>query len=84
MEEYAVEDFSLGDKVNGDKIIFKSVETMEKAYRDIDVGKDIYILKDGLVTKLLHQMISSKIYDGSIVISARKKGAKIIEDQGGQ
>ena len=72
MGEYEVEDFLLGDKTEGDKIIFKSVDDMENAYKDIDNGNDIYIVKDGIVTKLLHQMISSKIYDGSISLRARK------------
>lgn len=76
MGEYSVVDFSLGDKVNGDKIIFKSVDDMEQAYKDIDNGNDIYIVKDGIVTKLLHQMINGKIYDGSIRIGAKKKGVE--------
>jgi len=72
MVEYEVEDFSLGDKVKGDNIVFKSMGDMEQAYKDIDNGNDIYIVKDGVVTKLLHQMINTKIYDGSIRLSARK------------
>ena len=72
METYKVLEFSLGSKIQGDKIIFSSIEDMEAAYKNIDNGKDIYIEKDGVITKLLHQMISAKIYDGSITLSARK------------
>jgi hypothetical protein len=75
---YEVEEFSMGSKHDADKIIFKSVDDMEQAYQDIDNGKDIYVVKDGLVTKFLHQMINAKIYDGTIQLSARKqKGEKV-------
>ena len=68
---YKVEEITIGEKDIADKIIFKSIDDMESAYKDIDNGKDIYALKDGLITKLLHQMISTKIYEGSIQICAR-------------
>lgn len=72
MEAYEVEDFSLGDKTEGDRIVFKSLKDMEQAYKDIDNGNDIYVkTDDGLITKLLNQMLSTKIYDGSIKLSAR-------------
>ncbi|MFH1454202.1 MAG: hypothetical protein ABIH00_09555 [Armatimonadota bacterium] len=69
---YEVEEFSLGDKLKTDKIVFKTLEDLEQAYGDIDNGRSIYVSKDGLITKLLHQMISSKIYEGSILLSARE------------
>ena len=72
METYKVLEFSLGSKIQGDKIVFSSIEDMERAYKDIDNGNDIYVEKDEKITKLLHQMISAKIYDGSITLSARK------------
>jgi len=70
-KSYKVESFRIGLKGQGDQIIFASMEEMEQAYKDLDNGKDIYIEKDGVVTKLLQQMLTSKIYDGSIVLSAR-------------
>lgn len=70
---YEVEEVSIGSKQTNDKIIFKSINDMEKAYADIDNGKDIYVVKEGLVTKFLHQMISAKIYDGTIQLSARRQ-----------
>ena len=68
---YKVESFRLGSKSSGDQIVFASLEDMEQAYKDVDNGKDIYIEKDGVITKLLQPMLTSKIYDGSIVLSAR-------------
>lgn len=68
---YGVESFRLGSKSQGDQIVFASIEDMEQAYKDIDNGKDIYIEKDGIVTKLLQPVLTSRIYDGSIVLSAR-------------
>lgn len=73
-ETYQVEEFFLGSRTQGDKIIFKSIEDMERAYRDIDNGRDIYVEKEGVITKLLHQMVSAKIYDGTILLSAKKRG----------
>lgn len=73
METYEVEDFSIGSRTIGDRIIFRSLDDMERAYKDIDNGKDIYIEKEGYITKLLHQMISAKIYDGKITLSAKKE-----------
>ena len=68
---YKVESFRLGSKNQGDQIVFATVEDMEQAYKDIDNGKDIYIEKDGVVTKLLQPMLTSRIYDGSVILSAR-------------
>ena len=48
MGVYEVAEFRLGDRKEGDIIIFASVEDMENAYKDIDNGKDIYIKKDGI------------------------------------
>lgn len=71
MEVYHVKKLQLGDKLQGDCIIFSSLKDMEQAYKDIDNGKDIYVrTEDGLVTKLLHQMVNTKIYEGSMRISA--------------
>lgn len=72
MKVYEVEDFSLGDKREGDRIIFKSLNDMEKAYGDIDNGRDIYVQEaDGLITKILNNAINAKVYEGSIKLSAR-------------
>jgi len=68
---YKVEGFRIGSRSMGDQIVFSTLEDMEQAYKDIDNGKDIYIEKDGVVTKLLHPMLASRIYDGTIVLSAR-------------
>lgn len=72
MEAYDVIELSLGEKTEGDKIVFKSIEDMESAYKDIDNGKNIYVkTEDGLITKILNQMVTNKIYDGSIRLSAK-------------
>lgn len=77
MEVYDVQELSLGEKTEGDKIIFKSIEDMEQAYKDIDNGKNIYVrTEDGLITKILNQMVTNKIYDGSIRLSAKETNEK--------
>jgi hypothetical protein len=73
-KSYRVESFRIGNKEEGDQIIFASLEDMEQAYKDVDNGRDIYIEKDGVITKLLQPMLTSKIYDGRIVLSARVGG----------
>jgi hypothetical protein len=78
---YKVDSFRIGSKTQGDQIVFASVEDMEQAYKDIDNGRDIYIEKDGVVTKLLQPMLTSRIYDGTIVLSARVAPGKEIREE---
>ena len=78
---YEVEEISLGDKQEKNRIVFKSVSDMEKAYKDIDNGSAIYVVKDGLVTKILNQMVTSGVYEGKIQLCAKQKqGEKIGDD----
>jgi hypothetical protein len=79
---YLVESFRIGSKSEGDQIVFASIEDMEQAYKDIDNGRDIYIEKDGVCTKLLQPMLTSKIYDGTIVLSARVRRSESAEEVG--
>jgi len=74
MGSYNVEEYVLG-KPSENKIVFKTVEDMNEAYKDLDNGKDICIVKDGIVIKLLHQLISTKVYDGTLLFCA-KEGVK--------
>ena len=68
----------MGDRQKGDIIIFKSLEDIEKAYEDIGNGRDIYIQEaDGLITKILNQAITSKIYEGTIKLSAKPRKGEI-------
>jgi len=67
---YDVESFTLGVKDATNKIVFKTIDDMNCAYKDLDNGNDLQIKKDGVVTKLLHQMIASKVYDGTILFCA--------------
>lgn len=71
----------MGSKSQGDQIVFASLEDMEQAYKDIDNGRDIYIEKDGVVTKLLQPMLTSRIYDGSIVLSARVAPGQPVKEE---
>ena len=73
-KSYRVESFRIGNKEEGDQIISASLEDMEQAYKDVDNGRDVYIEKDVVITKLLQPMLTSKIYDGRIVLSARVGG----------
>ena len=69
---FDVEEVSLGDKMKGDRIVFKTREDLEQALKEIDNGRDIYAVEeDGTATLLLNRMINTKVYDGSIKLSAR-------------
>ncbi len=84
-ETFEVESFSLGDKLAGDKIVFKSLEDLNRAYKEIDNGRDIYICHEGEITILPYRMLSTKLYDGSITLSAMKtteKSNEKLEDKG--
>lgn len=72
MGTYNVEEYELG-KPTQNRIVFKSVEDMGKAYKDLDNGNDISIVKDGVVIKLLHQLINTKVYDGTLLLCAKEK-----------
>jgi len=67
---YDVDSFVLGTKDKTNNIVFKTIEDMNSAYKDLDNGNDLQIKKDGVVTKLLHQMIATKVYDGTILFCA--------------
>lgn len=53
------------------KIVFDSIEDLEQAHRDINDGKDVYVVLGDEVIKLLNQELSSKVYDGRIKLAAR-------------
>lgn len=67
---YSVEELILGDKVKGDSITFHTMDDLESAYRDLNDGKDIYVEKDGIITLLPQRMISGRVYDGTLVLTA--------------
>lgn len=67
---YSVEELILGDKIKGDKITFHTMDDLELAYRDLNDGKDIYVEKDGIITLLPQRMISGRVYDGTLVLTA--------------
>ena len=77
---YEAEEISLGDKKEKNKIVFKSVEELNKAYRDIDNGNEIYIkdVRDGLIRKIPNKMLTLGVYTGEIDLCAKQKqGEKI-------
>lgn len=74
---YSIEELILGDKARGDKIIFRTIEDLESAYRDLNDGKDIYVEKEDIVTLLPHRMIAGRLYDGTLVLTAIKAEKKV-------
>jgi hypothetical protein len=67
---FRIEDLFHDDK-QGDRIIFSNIEDLERAHKEINDGKDIYLVMGDQVIKLLNQEISSKIYDGRIRLAAK-------------
>lgn len=77
---YKVKEISIGDKVEGDRIVFSSLADLEQAYKDIDNQLDIYVKEeDGTITKLLNRVINTKVYDGTIKLSARPSKKEVEE-----
>ena len=79
---YEAEEISLGDKQDKNRIVFKSVAELDKAYNDIDNGREIYVkdVRDGLIRKIPNQMVNTGVYTGKIDLCARQKqGEKIGE-----
>lgn len=70
VKAFKVEKFNLADKTKADEIVFSSIEDLEQAYRLIDNGKDIYVQHEGLITKILNHTLSTKVYDGTMRLSA--------------
>ena len=70
--KYAVEEYCLG-RASENRIIFKTLSDMEKAYRDVDNGNDICIVKDGVVVKLLNKLINTKLFDGTLLFCAKEE-----------
>lgn len=69
---FEVEEISIGDKIKGDRIVFKSRDDLERVYKEIDNAKDIYVIEpDGTATLLLNRVINTKVYDMRIKLSAR-------------
>ena len=69
---YSVKELIIGDKSIGNKIEFRNVVDLDNAYRELNDGKDIYVEKDGIITLLPHRMICGKVYDGTLVLTAKK------------
>ncbi len=73
---YSVEELILGDKDKRDKIIFQTIDDLESAYRDLSDGKDIFVEKEGIITLLPQRMISGRVYDGTLVLTAIRAGGR--------
>lgn len=67
---YSVEELILGDKSRDDRIVFQTIDDLESAYKDLSDGKDIYVEKDDMITLLPQRMISGRVYDGTLVLTA--------------
>ena len=70
---YHIEQLSIGDKIKGDKITFKTLKDLQDAYKSIDDGCDIYVILEDEITMLPNRMLNTKIYEGSITLTAKNK-----------
>ena len=72
LQTYKVVEMTLGNPSLTQRIIFENRDDLEKANKEIDEGRDIYVLKEGIITKILHQKISVKVYNGEILLCAKE------------
>ena len=73
---FHIQELNLDQTAATQKIVFDSIDDLERAHREINDGKDIYVILGDEVIKLLNQELSSKIYDGRIKLAAKFKGSK--------
>ena len=73
---FHIHQLNLSQSAATQKIVFDSIDDLECAHREINDGKDIYVVVEGEVIKLLNQELSSKIYDGRIKLAAVYKEEK--------
>ena len=73
---FHIQELNLDQTAATQKIVFDSIQDLERAHREINDGKDIYVVLGDEVIKLLNQELSSKIYDGRIKLAAKFKGPK--------
>ena len=76
---YNVAEFSLGEKNSGDRIVFNSIEDLEKASKDLDNARDVYVRLSGIITRIPHRTISTKVYEGSLRLSAMDTQSETID-----
>lgn len=75
--EFEVTELSIGDKLKGDFIIFKSRADLISAMKEIDNGLDIFVMEpDGTGTLLLNRIINPMVYDMRIKLSFRDEENK--------
>ena len=67
---FHINQLKLDQSSDTQKIVFDSIEDLERAHQEINDGKDIYVVFEGEVIKLLNQELSSKVYDGRIKLAA--------------
>ena len=70
---FHIQEMSLDQSSASQKIVFDTIEDLEQAHREINDGKDIYVILEDEVIKLLNQELSSKVYDGRIKLAAKYK-----------
>jgi len=75
LHTFHIQEMSLDQSSATQKIVFDSIDDLEQAHREINDGKDIYVVLEDEVIKLLNQELSSKIYDGRIKLAAKYKPA---------
>jgi len=70
---FHIHEMDMDQSSTAQKIVFDSIEDLEQAHREINDGKDIYVVLGDEVIKLLNQELSSKVYDGRIKLAAKFK-----------
>ena len=70
-KHYSVIEMQIG-QVSGDKLVFSSLADLDAAYKELDNGNDIYVEKDGIITRLKCKMLNTKVDAGTIVLAAKK------------
>jgi len=71
LHTFHIQEMNLDRSDVAQKIVFGSIDDLEQAHREINDGKDIYVVLEDEVIKLLNQELSAKVYDGRIKLAAK-------------
>lgn len=69
-EIFEIKSMVIGGRNDNWEIVFINTVSMQRALKEIDLGNDILIMQGGEIAYLPVKMISTKLYDGSLLMKA--------------
>ena len=67
---FEIKSITLGSATENWEIVFADAKQLEEAFKELDLDKDIQLKQGNVVTYLPRKMLSTKLYDGSLLLKA--------------